>query len=86
MAKGSWTATNTSSELVAADVNRRSLVLQLISGSAVSIGIGEAAVFGQGGGMLKVGDFVSLIRLQAGEAICGICDSGETAAGGYQTT
>lgn len=86
MAKGSWSATDTSSELVAADVNRRSITLQLLAGDSMSIGIGEAAVFGEGGTMLVVGDFISLVRLQAGEAIYGICDTGKTADGGYQTT
>lgn len=86
MAKGTWSATATTSTLVAADANRRTLVVQLVSGDPVSIGIGEAAVFGEGAGMIAEGDYISLGPNQAQQAINGICDSGNSASGGYQTT
>ncbi len=82
--KGSWSATATSSELIAESDDRGSLVVQLQSGNRVSLGFGEDAVFGEGVQLGTDGDSVEIKGHQARMAINGICDTGGTASGGYQ--
>lgn len=84
MDKGSWSATATSSELVAANEHRGSVIVQLTSGDPVSLAFGEAAVFGEGIQLRAVGDFMQVRGHQARLAIYGICDSGNSCSGGYQ--
>lgn len=83
--KGNWAATATSSELVAANEDRGSLIVQLTSaGDPTSLGIGEDAVFGDGVQLISAGDFVEIKGHQARLAVNGICDTGNSSSGGYQ--
>lgn len=86
MAKGSWAATAATAELVAASMYRGSVIVQLQSGDPVSLAFGEAAVFGEGILLKDVGDYVEVKEPLARLAVNGICDSGNSADGGYQTS
>ena len=83
--KGAWAATAVSSEIVAANEYRGSLVVQLQSGSdPTSISFDEDAVFDEGVQLIDAGDFVEIKGHMARLAVHAICDSGNTSAGGYQ--
>lgn len=84
MAKGSFSATATSSEIVAANEYREGVTLQFQSGDPVSYAFGEDAVFNEGLKATAAGDTVKVTGHLAREAINAICDTGETASGGYQ--
>lgn len=86
MAKGTFAGTATTSEVVAVGATRKSITLQLVSGSPTFVGIGEAAVYGEGIGMLVAGDFVTIGIHQAKLAINCICDTGLTSVGSWQDT
>lgn len=86
MAKGTFAGTATTSEVVAAGATRKSITLQLVTGSPTFVGIGEAAVYGEGVGMMTVGDFVTIGVHQAKLAINCICDTGLTSTGSFQDT
>lgn len=81
MAKGSWTGTATSAQLVAANFNRDCLVIQHTNATTAALGIGEDAVAGQGLQLLKIGDTVVLTGANARQAINVI---GNGATGTYQ--
>jgi hypothetical protein len=82
MAKGSWTATAASAEIVAADEYREVLVIQKGTNAvAVAIGIGETAEAGKGIQLLNIGDVLILRGAMARKAIYAI---GNTGAGTYQ--
>jgi len=85
MAKGSWAATAADSVLVAADTYRGSIELQHTAGSPVFIGFGEAGVVGQGIKFAVTSPYYLINDHRARMAIHGICDTGLTASGGYQT-
>ena len=82
--QGSFSATAATSELVAANGYRGYVMVQLTSGDPVSLGLGEAAVFGEGIHLMVVGDFAIIRGRQAEKAINGICGAGNTASGGFQ--
>jgi len=81
MAKGNWTGTDASTLIVAADAYREYLVIQLTNATSVNLGIGEAAVAGDGIKLINAGDAVRLEGAQAQSAIYAI---GNGAAGTYQ--
>lgn len=81
MAKGNFTGTAASALLVAANYNRDCLVIQHTNAVTCALGIGEAAVAGEGLQLLKIGDTVKLTGAAAREAIYVI---GNTATGTYQ--
>lgn len=84
MAKGAWSATAVSSELVPASTYRSSVIIQLLSGDQMSLGLGEDAVFGEGTTLREAGDYIEIRKPQSRLAINGICDTGNSASGGYQ--
>lgn len=84
MSKGSWTASEADSAIVAADTYRASVTVQVLSGGPIYLGFGEAAVAGEGlyvteGGSITIDDHRARLAIHA------ICGAGSTAAGGYQT-
>lgn len=81
---GTWAATAEASEIVPANNDRLSVVIQLTSGNATQLGIGEAAVFSEGLQLVDAGDFIEIKEHQARMAIYAICDSGNSSSGGYQ--
>jgi len=86
MAKGAIAATQTASELVAADEFRAEVILQHTSGSPIYLSFGtETPVVGEG--IVLSSEFpVAVIRgARAMQEINGICDTGNTAAGSYTT-
>jgi hypothetical protein len=88
MAKGAWTSTQASSQVIAADVTRTSLTVQMVTAasSPTSLAFGAAAVFGEGVQLVNIGDSVTVRGHLAQLAVYGICDTGLTSGGGYQTT
>lgn len=82
MSKGSWTGTSASDEIIAADEFREYLTIQLTNATLVALGIGEAAVAGEGIQLINAGDTVRLEGAQARVAIYAI---GNGAAGTYQS-
>jgi hypothetical protein len=84
MSKGAWNATEVDSVLVAADEFRGEVALQNNSTENVWLGFGEAGVVNQGLILAPNGYFV-VNDHRAALAIHGICDTGKTASGGYQT-
>lgn len=84
MAKGSWSATDESSELVAANMYRGSVIIQLQSGNPTAIAFGELAVFGEGLLLKDVGDFVEVKEPLARLAVNGICNGAGSSNGGWQ--
>lgn len=84
MSQGSWAATATTSELVAASTYRASVVVQLQDGDPTWIGIGVAAVVGEGIYLKDAGDSVEIKSPSARKAINGICDTDLSSSGGYQ--
>ena len=88
MAQGAWAGTNSSAEIVARDINRVSLTIQLLvrSGSTVitSLGFGTAAVSGEGYTLVNVESSITVRGALAKKAVYAITSSG-TSSGGYQT-
>lgn len=85
MAKaGSWSATDTSAVLIPALKHRRAIVIQLHSGDPIAISVGRAADFSEGTRLLNAGDWVRITGEDAGLAIYGVCDTGNSAVGGSQ--
>jgi hypothetical protein len=83
--RGRWTATDEDSIIVKKDPNRVRLTVQLITpGAVVALGFGEKAKFDEG---IRLHDN-GLIYRYSGElvtnAVHAICDTGQTAEGGYQ--
>ncbi len=81
MAKGNWAATSASAVIVAANEYRDILTLQKTNDTDVSLGLGEAAVLGEGVQMLVVGDVVTIYGYHARKAIYAIGNGGQ---GTYQ--
>ena len=81
MAKGNFTGTSASALLVAADYHRDGLVIQHTNATTAALGIGEAAVAGEGLQLLKIGDAVRLTGSDARKAVYVI---GNGATGTYQ--
>lgn len=81
MAKGNFTGTSASALLVAADAYRDCLVIQHTNATTCALGIGEAAVAGEGLQLMKIGDTVVLTDAAARQAIYVI---GNAATGTYQ--
>ena len=82
MAKGSWTGTASSAELLAADDSRSCVVIQKTNTTVIALGFGEAAVAGQGVQLFKQGDTIILRGTEAWGAINVIGNGG---TGTYQT-
>ena len=82
--KGTWAATAVSSEILAANDDRLTVIIQLHSGDITALGLGEAAVFAEGLKLVSAGDFIEIKEHQARGAIYAICDSGNSSAGGFQ--
>lgn len=81
MAKGTFTGTAASAVLVAADVNRDTLLIQKTNATTVALGIGEAAVAGNGIQLVNIGD-VAILRGAAARAAIYVIGNGGT--GTYQ--
>jgi len=81
MAKGTFTGTAASTLLVAANEYRDTLVIQKANATSVALGIGEAAVAGEGIQLTNVGDAAVLKGAAARVAIYVIGNGG---TGSYQ--
>lgn len=81
MAKGSFTVTGVSTEIVPADEHREYLCIQSADDKNFSIGVGEAAVNGEGLTVYTMGGSIRLRGAQARRAIYAI---GNGASGGWQ--
>jgi hypothetical protein len=82
MSKGNFTATAASAIIVAADDYRDYLTIQKGTNAvAMALGIGEAAVAGEGIQLTNIDDSVELWGVDARAAIYGI---GNTAAGTWE--
>jgi len=84
MTKGSYSATETDSVIVAADAYRGKIEIQCTNG-VMWLGYGVPAVVGEGtflteGGIATISDHRAIL------AIHGICGTGGTSIGGYQTS
>lgn len=86
MAKGAWSATASTSELAAISTYRGSVIVQLQAGDPTWLAFGEDAVVGEGLLLKDVGDYVEVKEPLARLAINGICDTGNSSDGGYQTS
>jgi len=84
MAKGSWSATSASGQLVPANAYRDKLIIQMNTSDPCSLGFGEAAVFDEGIRLRTTGTIMIVTGELARKAIYGICDTNKTATGGYQ--
>jgi len=76
MAKGAFTGTAASTEIVAANAYRDGIILQHTNATAIEIGIGEAAVAGSGVKLIKIGDTLVLRGADARAALYGIGNGG----------
>jgi len=85
MLKGAWSATATSTLILAADANRAEVVLQHTAGESVYLAFGEAAVYGQGIQLNSGSSYLQITGYRARLAFYMVCDTGLTASGGYQT-
>lgn len=81
MAKGNFTGTSASAVLIAANEYRDQLVIQKTNATVVALGIGEAAVAGEGIQLGPIGDVAVLRGASARVAIYVIGDGG---TGTYQ--
>ncbi len=81
MAKGNFTATSASTEIVPANEYRDSLLIQKTNATAIALGIGEAAVAGEGVQLTAAGEVAHLRGAAARHAIYAIGDGG---TGTYQ--
>ncbi len=81
MAKGNWTATGTSAEIIAANEYRDTLTLQKTNDTDVSLGLGETAVLGKGLQLFTVGCSITLRGFHARSAVNAIGNGG---TGTYQ--
>jgi hypothetical protein len=81
MAKGNFTGTAASAVLVAANRYRDKLLIQKTNATVVALGIGEAAVAGEGIQLGPIGDAVVIKGPDATNAIYVIGDGG---TGTYQ--
>jgi hypothetical protein len=81
MAKGAWTGTAVSAEIVPANEYREALLIQKSNATNVALGIGEAAVAGEGVQLLATGTTAILRGAAAREAIYAIGNGG---TGTYQ--
>jgi hypothetical protein len=82
MAKGKYTATSASTVLVAADDYRAHITIQHTNATQVALGIGEAAVAGEGVQLFAAGDSV---RIDGALACYAIYMIGNGGTGTYQT-
>jgi hypothetical protein len=86
MPKGAIAATATASELVPADGHRGEVILQHISGNKVFLEFGDGTpVVDQGLVLSSSFPVIKVDDSRAGQAIKGICATGETAVGTYVT-
>ena len=79
--KGLWSSTAASTEIVPADEHRDSLLIQKTNDTTVALGIGEAAVAGEGVQLVNKGDTAIL---NGASARCAIYAIGNEGAGTYQ--
>jgi len=84
-AKGAWSASQVNAVILAADPNRAEVILQHTAGYPVYLGFGETAVVGEGIRLSETGAYLQITDARARMAIYMICDTGQTASGGYQT-
>lgn len=82
--KGAFSASQVSSILVPANTYRDKLVIQMTSSDPCSLAFGEAAIFAQGVQLTTAGSVIIVTGALSRLAVYGICDTGLTAAGGYQ--
>ncbi|MFA5766837.1 MAG: hypothetical protein WC919_02860 [Candidatus Paceibacterota bacterium] len=81
-AKGSFSAGVTSAEIVPANEYREQLVIQLRTGTSVSLAFGTAAVLSKGYQLMSAGSVCVIDGALAGEAVYAI--SAAPFTGGYQ--
>jgi hypothetical protein len=86
MTKGAWTSTAVESTILAADSSRRQVAIQHTGGDAAYLGFGETAEVGKGIRVNIDAPYLQITDARAQMAIHMICDTGQTATGGYQTT
>jgi len=82
MSKGTYSATAASTVLVAADEHRAHITIQHTNATQVALGIGEAAVAGEGVQLFAAGDSVRIDGTLASYAIYVMGNGG---TGTYQT-
>jgi hypothetical protein len=83
--KGAWNATDADSTILAADHDRREVTLQHTAGGSVFLGIGSAAVVGEGICLHSQATFLVISDARAQSAFRMRCPAGGTASGGFQT-
>jgi len=86
MVNGAIAATDTNSELVAAEKDRGSVTLQYVSGDPVYLAFGtDVPVVGSGLVLSSTHAAITIDDFRAIQAINGICDTGLTTTGTYAT-
>lgn len=87
MAQGAWTGSNSSAAVIAADQDRVSLTVQMVTAgsAATSLGFGTAAVAGEGVTLQNIGDSVT-VRGHLAKLACNCITASGTSGGGYQTS
>ena len=85
MSKGAWVATDVDSAILAADENRREVVLQHTFGDGVFLSFGGAAVPGQGVCLDSNYSYFMISDARAQLAIHARCSAGQNGSGGFQT-
>lgn len=82
---GTWSATATASVAIAADEHRASYTIQHYAGDAVYLGFGSPPTKNQG---LRLSELLPVLEVddhRARLSLYVVCDTGETANGGYET-
>lgn len=82
MSKGNFTATAASTEMIAADNYRDHLTIQKTNATQIAIGIGVAAVAGEGIQLINIDSSIELWGVEARAAIYAIGNGG---TGTYQS-
>ena len=84
--KDSIAVTATDAEIISADEYRGGVEIQHTGGSPMWLGFGEAAEVGKGLQLSSAAPYYMIADHRARMAIHAVCDTGNTATGGYQTT
>lgn len=82
MSKGNFTGATLSAEIIAADAHRDYLTIQKTNTTQIALGLGEAAVTGEGIQLINVGSSIELYGVEARMAIFAIGNGG---TGTYQS-
>lgn len=82
--RDAWSANATSSEIVPARDKRDFVIVQLHTGDPITLSIGVPAIWSKGLKLINAGDHITLRGNSIKNAIYAICDTGNSATGGYQ--